>query len=73
MVSSRNINYDRLDDLENVRYLSKEVFEIENNRTKAEKGDIFFTSVGTLGRSCCKFSDTSEPLARKNRASLTVI
>ena len=52
MASSRNINYDRLDDLENVRYLTKEVFEIENNRTKAERGDIFFTSVGTLGRSC---------------------
>ena len=52
MASSRNINYDRLDDLENVRYLTKEVFDIENNRTKAEKGDIFFTSVGTIGRSC---------------------
>ena len=52
MASSRNINYDRLDDLENVRYLSKEVFEIENERTKVEKGDLFFTSVGTLGRSC---------------------
>ena len=57
MASSRNINYDRLDDLENVRYLSKEVFEIENNRTKAEKGDIFFTSVGTLGRSCIYSGD----------------
>ena len=52
MASSRNINYDRLDDLENVRYLTKEVFEIENERTKVEKGDLFFTSVGTLGRSC---------------------
>ena len=52
MASSRNINYDRLDDLENVRYLTKEVFEIENGRTKVEKGDLFFTSVGTLGRSC---------------------
>ena len=57
MASSRNINYDRLDDLENVRYLTKEVFEIENNRTKAEKGDIFFTSVGTLGRSCIYSGD----------------
>ncbi|MCI7115212.1 MAG: restriction endonuclease subunit S [Treponema porcinum] len=57
MASSRNINYDRLDDLENVRYLSKEVFEIENNRTKTEKGDIFFTSVGTLGRSCIYSGD----------------
>lgn len=55
MASSRNINFDRLDDLENVRYLTKEVFEIENTRTKAEKGDIFFTSVGTLGRSCIYF------------------
>ena len=52
MASSRNINYDRLDDLENVRYLTKEIFDIENNRTKSEKGDIFFTSVGTIGRSC---------------------
>ena len=57
MASSRNINYDRLDDLENVRYLTKEVFEIENNRTEAEKGDIFFTSVGTLGRSCIYSGD----------------
>ena len=52
MASSQNINDDSLVDLEKVRYLSKEVFEIENERTKAEKGDIFFTSVGTLGRSC---------------------
>ena len=57
MASSKNINYDRLDDLENVRYLTKEVFEIENNRTKAERGDIFFTSVGTLGRSCIYTGD----------------
>ena len=52
MLSSRNINNDKLVDLEAVRYLSKEIFEKENERTSAEKGDIFFTSVGTLGRSC---------------------
>lgn len=52
MASSQNINNDSLVDLEKVRYLSKEVFEKENERTQAEKGDIFFTSVGTLGRSC---------------------
>ena len=52
MLSSRNINDDKLVDLNLVRYLSKKVFEKENERTKAEKGDIFFTSVGTLGRSC---------------------
>lgn len=52
MLSSRNINNDKLVDLDLVRHLSKEVFEKENERTNAEKGDIFFTSVGTLGRSC---------------------
>ena len=52
MASSRNINHDCVEDLKNVRYLTREMFEIENQRTKAEKGDIFFTSVGTLGRSC---------------------
>ncbi|MCR5289936.1 MAG: restriction endonuclease subunit S [Treponema sp.] len=52
MASSQNINDDSLVELEKVRYLSKELFEVENERTKAQKGDIFFTSVGTLGRSC---------------------
>ena len=52
MLSSRNINDNDIVDLENVRYLSKEMFEEENQRTKLEKGDILFTSVGSLGRSC---------------------
>ncbi len=52
MLSSRNINNDKLVDLELVRYLSKDIFENENERTNAQKGDILFTSVGTLGRSC---------------------
>lgn len=52
MASSRNINNDKLVDLDLVRYLSKEVFEKENERTNAQEGDIFFTGVGTLGRSC---------------------
>ena len=52
MASSRNINHNTVEDLGNVRYLTKEMFEIENQRTKATEGDIFFTSVGTLGRSC---------------------
>ena len=37
--------------------MTKELFEIENTRTKAEKGDIFFTSVGTIGRSCIYTGD----------------
>lgn len=52
MASSQNINNDRLVNLCSVRYLSKEVFEKENLRTLASEGDIFFTSVGSLGRSC---------------------
>lgn len=52
MASSRNINQDRLIDLDQVRYLDKDTFLKENERTMASKGDIFFTSVGSLGRSC---------------------
>ena len=52
MISSRNINHDRIENLDNVRYLSKEIFEIENERTRLNVGDILFTSVGSLGRSC---------------------
>ena len=52
MASSTNINEDRIVELEKVRYLSKEVFIKENERTSVEIGDIFFTSVGSLGRSC---------------------
>lgn len=52
MLSSRNINQDKIIDLENVRYLSEDMFQIENKRTNLQKGDILFTSVGSLGRSC---------------------
>jgi len=52
MASSTNINNDALVDLEKVRFLSEEVFIKENERTSASAGDIFFTSVGSLGRSC---------------------
>ena len=52
MASSTNINNDTLVEMEKVRYLTKEIFEKENERTKVGKGDIFFTSVGSLGRSC---------------------
>jgi len=52
MLSSQNINYDTIVDLSKVRYLVKSVFDIENERTKLSIGDILFTSVGTLGRSC---------------------
>ncbi|CCY00302.1 restriction modification system DNA specificity domain protein [Enterocloster bolteae CAG:59] len=52
MASSTNINNDTLVELEKVRYLTEEVYVKEHERTNATVGDIFFTSVGTLGRSC---------------------
>ena len=52
MVSSTNINDDCIVELEKVRYLEKNIFDKENERTNAATGDIFFTSVGFLGRSC---------------------
>ena len=52
MASSTNVNNDQLVELDKVRYLSRVVFEKENERTNATVGDIFFTSVGSLGRSC---------------------
>lgn len=52
MLSSRNINNDRIVELNNVRYLTKETFIEEDKRTNLSEGDILFTSVGSLGRSC---------------------
>ena len=52
MLSAQNINNNSLTNLDQIRYLSKDVFDIENERTKVNTGDLFFTIVGTLGRSC---------------------
>lgn len=52
MLSASNINNNKIIDLDKVRYLSKEVFDEENKRTKLKIDDILFTIVGTLGRSC---------------------
>ena len=52
MLSATNINCDSLVELNKVRYLTKDVFDIENERTKVAVNDIFFTSVGSMGRSC---------------------
>ena len=52
MLSASNINYDKIAELDKVRYLTKEIFELENKRTNLKTGDILFTIVGTLGRSC---------------------
>lgn len=52
MLSSQNINHDKIVSLDKVRYLTEDVFKIENERTNLCVGDILFTSVGTLGRTC---------------------
>lgn len=52
MLSATNINQDKIVELDKVRYVTKEVFEIENQRTNVEINDIFFTIVGSMGRSC---------------------
>lgn len=52
MISAQNIINDKLDNMENVRYLSEEVFLEENKRTMLEIDDVLLTIVGTLGRSC---------------------
>lgn len=57
MLSSLNINDNTIMNLDKVRYLSKEQFEIENNRTQISNYDILFTSVGTLGRSCVYYDN----------------
>ncbi|MBR0519067.1 restriction endonuclease subunit S, partial [bacterium] len=52
MLSATNIKDDKFIDLDKVRYLSKENFDLENQRTNIQIGDICFTSVGSIGRSC---------------------
>lgn len=52
MLSATNINNDTLVDLNKVRYVTEEVFAVENQRTRVEMNDIFFTIVGSMGRSC---------------------
>ena len=52
MLSAQNISNTGPSNLDQVRYLTKDVFCSENERTKVQVGDIFFTIVATLGRSC---------------------
>ena len=52
MVSSRNIANDKICNITDVRYLTEYDFYCAHNRTFVEKGDILFTSVASLGRTC---------------------
>lgn len=57
MISAKNINYDNLVNLDQVRYITKDIFDTVNQRTNVNKGDILLTIVGTLGRSCVYNAD----------------
>lgn len=52
MISAKNINDDKLVNLDSVRYLEEKVFEEKNKRTQLKSGDVLLTIVATLGRSC---------------------
>ena len=52
MASSRNVIFDAVNDLENVRYLSRDDFEKEHARSQLSIDDVLLTTVATLGRSC---------------------
>lgn len=49
MLSARNIHNSNIT-FDKVRYIAKEKFEYENQRTKIEKGDVLLTIVATIGR-----------------------
>ena len=52
MLSSKNVNFDSIVDVEDCRYLTHDDWTICNTRTNLQKGDILLTTVATLGRSC---------------------
>lgn len=52
MLSAINIADSGIVELSRLRFLTKEQYEEENLRTQTKEGDILFTIVGTLGRSC---------------------
>lgn len=51
MLSSQNVQNGYLE-MDKVRYLSESDFIAEDSRTKAKKGDVLLTIVGTIGRTC---------------------
>ena len=52
MVSSKNIANNKICNITDVRYLAEQDFYSAHKRTYVEKGDILFTSVASLGRTC---------------------
>ena len=70
MISSKNVYKDGLD-LSDVRYLSKEEFEIEDKRTRCSKGDVLLTIVGTIGRAYLIRGDEGNIVMQRSVAVLS--
>jgi type I restriction enzyme S subunit len=63
MLSARNIENGDIT-FEEVRYITSEDFEYENQRTKIEVGDVLLTIVATIGRTAVVSSKTAFTLQR---------
>ncbi|WP_314411453.1 restriction endonuclease subunit S [Pantoea septica] len=64
MLSSQNIQNDKIDIENPSRYVCEDGFTQENNRTSIQKDDVLLTIVGSLGRSAVVTNDTKFVLQR---------
>lgn len=69
MISSKNVGDNCLQDLKSIRYLSKENFDLEHKRTKAQANDILLTIVGTIGR-CTILKDSDLPITMQRSVAI---
>ena len=72
MLSAKNIQNDKLVNLEDARYLNKTDYELGKKRINLQKEDILLTIVGTLGRSCI-YDDNKNILFQRSVAVLTTL
>lgn len=68
MISSRNVSNGMIS-FDNVRYLSEDKFNKENERTKAQAGDILLTIVGSIGRTAV-VNDTHLPFTMQRSVAI---
>ena len=72
MLSAQNIGVNGLSNLDQVRYLSEDIYLRENERTKVRIGDLFLTIVGTLGR-CCVYEGGYNICFQRSVAVITAL
>ena len=61
MLSAKNINNDRLVQLNDAKYLSKETFIKEDERTNVRKDDIFLTQTSQFKIAAKPYAIRAEP------------